>query len=357
MAQTDCITLAHGAGGRASEELIQQVFINAFGQHNSTRFQETLIQETPIQETPLQDSAVLDMSELSVPGSRMAFTTDSFVVSPLTFPGGDIGKLAVCGTVNDLAVSGATPMYLSAGFILEEGLPIAELKSIVQSMADTAKQANVAIVTGDTKVVSRGQVDKIFINTSGVGVIPPGIKVQSNLAKKGDVILINGFIGDHGAAIMLARQELGFDADLASDCAPLNALIAKVLKLCPQIKVMRDATRGGVGTVLSEIAKASQVTIALDENQLPIRPETQAICDLLGMDPLFFANEGLAVFSVPEKHATAVLAVMQNEKFGQNACQIGLVTNSGEDLFYINTTFGSKRMIEPPYGIQLPRIC
>ena len=206
MAEADCITLAHGAGGRASEELIQQVFINAFGQHSSA---------------PLQDSVALDMGELSVPGSRLAFTTDSFVVSPLTFPGGDIGKLAVCGTVNDLAVSGATPMYLSAGFILEEGLPMAELKSIVQSMADTAKQANVAIVTGDTKVVSKGQVDKIFINTSGVGVIPAGIKVQSNLAKKGDVILINGFIGDHGAAVMLARQELGFDADLASDCAPL----------------------------------------------------------------------------------------------------------------------------------------
>jgi len=342
MAEADCITLAHGAGGRASEELIQQVFINAFGQHNST---------------PLQDCAALDIAELSVPGSRLAFTTDSFVVSPLTFPGGDIGKLAVCGTVNDLAVSGATPMYLSVGFILEEGLPMAELKSIVQSMARTAKQANVAIVTGDTKVVSKGQVDKIFINTSGVGVIPPGIKVQSNLAKKGDVILLNGFIGDHGAAVMLARQELGFEANLASDCAPLNALIAKILQVCPDISVMRDATRGGVGTVLSEIAKASQVTIALDEARLPIRRETQAICELLGMDPLFFANEGLAVFIVAEKHSAVVLAVMQNDEFGQNACQIGLVTDSGEDLFYINNTFGSKRMIELPYGIQLPRIC
>jgi hydrogenase expression/formation protein HypE len=342
MRESDVITLAHGAGGKASGKLIREVFVKAFGQYGSA---------------PLQDSASLYIRDLHILGSRLAFTTDSYVVSPITFPGGDIGKLAVCGTVNDLAVSGANPLYLSAGFILEEGLAISQLKTVTQSMADAADAANVKIVTGDTKVVAKGQVDKVFINTSGIGIIPPEVNIQSDLACEGDVILVNGFIGDHGAAIMLARQELGLHASLASDCAPLNDLILQVLRACPGIKVMRDATRGGVGTVLCEIADASSVTMALEEAQLPIRRETLAICELLGMDPLFLANEGLAVFIVPETQANKALEVMHANQYGRHGSQIGRVTNSAQNLLYINTIFNSKRMIEIPYGIQLPRIC
>ncbi|XOV78624.1 MAG: hydrogenase expression/formation protein HypE [Aestuariibacter sp.] len=342
MPSEDCITMAHGAGGRASADLIETLFIPAFGR---------------LDNAPLQDSAALSFPALREPGSRLAFTTDSYVVSPLVFPGGDIGKLAVCGTVNDLSVSGAIPAYLSAAFILEEGLPISVLSSIVKSMADTAKQAGVKIVTGDTKVVEKGQADGIFINTSGVGVIPATVTVRSNLARVGDAVLVNGFIGDHGAAIMLARQELGLAAEIASDCAPLNAMIAQLLEACPELKVMRDATRGGVGTVLAEIAQSSGVTIALDEERLPVRLETQAICELLGMDPLFFANEGLLVCVLPEIQAEAALTVMRKHPFGQQAEKIGRVTESQQSLLYINTSFGSKRMLEPPYGIQLPRIC
>ncbi len=342
MRDNEVITLAHGAGGRASAQLIDNIFVEAFGAQD---------------EAALQDSAVLDLPTLTAFGNRLAFTTDSFVVSPLIFPGGDIGKLAVCGTVNDLAVSGAVPMYLSAGFILEEGLPISVLRTVVQTMAKTAREAQVRIITGDTKVVAKGQVDQLFINTSGVGVIPAQININSTLADGGDVVLVNGFIGDHGAAVMLARQELGLEASMASDCAPLNGLIADLLQHCPDIRVMRDATRGGVGTVLHEIAHASNVTISLDEKSLPIRPQTQAICDLLGMDPLFFANEGLAVFLVPKSQADKALAVLRDNQYGRHACQIGQVVKTEQSLLYINTNFNSKRMIELPYGIQLPRIC
>ena len=335
------ITLAHGAGGGASAELLLQVFLPRLGQP----------------EGPLQDSALLSINQECKPGDRLAFTTDSFVVSPIAFPGGDIGKLAVCGTVNDLAVAGATPKYLSASFILEEGLAIAALESIVDSMANTAREAGVKVVTGDTKVVPRGQVDKVYINTSGIGIAPAKTAVHSGQAKPGDVVLINGFIGDHGAAVMMARGELGLKADIQSDCAPLNTLVGQVLDVCPQLAVMRDATRGGVGAVLSEIANASQVTIAIDETTLPIRSQTAAICELLGMEPLFFANEGLAVFIVPEAFAEDVLQVMKSNPYGKEARVIGKVMGSSQGLLYVNTSFGSKRMLETPYGIQLPRIC
>ena len=341
MRDSDVITLAHGAGGSASSELIEQIFMPAFAGGNS----------------PLQDSAELSLAEFTGRGDRLAFTTDSFVVSPIFFPGGDIGKLAVCGTVNDLAVSGAVPKYLSVGFILEEGLEIAQLRRVAESMASTATAAGVSIVTGDTKVVENGQVDKLYINTSGVGVIPTSTHVGSNLARAGDAILINGFIGDHGAAVMLARDPMGLHADITSDCAPLNGLIEKVMNVCPDIHMMRDATRGGVGSVLSEIADASGVSIAIDESELPVRDQTRAMCELLGMDPLFFANEGLAVFVLPQAQADAALDVMRAHPLGRQAAQIGKVTESSKGLLYINTVYGSRRMLERPYGIQLPRIC
>ncbi|MCC2615584.1 hydrogenase expression/formation protein HypE [Aestuariibacter halophilus] len=342
MRDEQLITLAHGAGGKASSALIQSVFVSAFGPH---------------QDKSLQDAAVIDVQQHFGAGSRIAMTTDSYVVSPLFFPGGDIGTLAVCGTVNDLAVCGARPLCLSAAFILEEGLPIRELQRVVASMADTARRANVSIVTGDTKVVAKGQVDKVFITTTGLGVVPPGVQVRSDQAEAGDAVLVNGPIGDHGAAIMLARGDLGLSADVRSDCAALNPMIGDILSAVPACRVMRDATRGGVGAVLSEIAQASNVAIALDENALPVRLETQGICELLGLDPLFFANEGLVVVLVPQAQAEAVLSVMKNHPEGQSARQIGQVVEQGQPLLYINTSFGTKRMIELPYGIQLPRIC
>ncbi|MEW9798329.1 hydrogenase expression/formation protein HypE [Alteromonas sp. CYL-A6] len=340
MKKDDVITLAHGAGGRASEALYRDIFYPAFGLNGSQ-----------------PDAAAMAMPELAVTGSRLAMTTDSFVVSPLTFPGGDIGKLSVCGTVNDLAVSGARPRYLSAGFVIEEGLPLSILTDIARSMARAASEAGVSIVTGDTKVVARGQADKVYINTAGVGVVPPDRSVSTHGARPGDAVLVNGFIGDHGAAVMLARGELGLNATLHSDCAPLNGLIESVFSACPHLQVIRDATRGGVGAVLSDIVRDAGVTVALDEASLPVRPETRAICELLGMEALFFANEGLAVFIVPQGDADKVLAVMRDHPYGQHACQIGQVLSSTDPLLYINTIFGGKRMIELPYGVQLPRIC
>ncbi len=337
----DCITLAHGAGTAASHDLIENVFLKAFGRAG---------------EPPL-DSAVLPLNQLGQNVDRLAFSTDSYVVSPITFPGGDIGKLAVCGTVNDLAVSGAVPKYLSAGFILEEGLPIAELEQVVNSMALAAAEAGVAIVAGDTKVVARGQADKLYINTTGVGVIPSHLNLSPQQAKPGDLVLTNGFIGDHGVAVMLQRDNLGLNAQVASDCAPLNGMIQQLLAACPGTRVIRDATRGGVATVLHEIAIASGVNIQLNETDLPIRGQTQAVCELLGMEPLFFANEGLAVFIVPDSLAETALATLRQHPYGAHARSIGRVTETSKGLLYINTRYGSNRMIEPPHGIQLPRIC
>ena len=342
MAERGVLTLAHGAGGVATTRLIEEVFLSHFGKHLSPA---------------LQDSATLATRDLNLDVNRLAFTTDSFVVSPTHFPGGDIGKLAVCGTVNDLAVAGAIPLYLSAAFILEEGLPLAELESIVRSMAEAASEAKVKVVTGDTKVVARGQADKIFITTSGVGVIPQAVTIDVGAAEPGDAIILNGYIGDHGAAVMLARDDLGLHADVYSDCAPLNDLVSTVLSECPEMHVMRDATRGGVSTVLNEIAAASNVTIALEEELLPIRAQTRSICELLGLDPLLFANEGLVVFVVPQYAARDVLGVMRKHRYGKHACQIGKVTETGKGLLYVKTAFGSKRILDIPYGIQLPRIC
>ncbi|MDE1460817.1 hydrogenase expression/formation protein HypE [Spartinivicinus poritis] len=343
-AESPIITLAHGAGGRAMQQLIDEIFLSVFD-------------DIPLQGLPKEDQAQLPLADFTTHGDRLAFTTDSFVVTPLIFPGGDIGKLAVCGTVNDLAVGGAKPLYLSAGFIIEEGVEFKLLESIASSMAKTAQQAGVRIVTGDTKVVQRGMADQLFINTSGVGVIPSEIQVKVSAAQPGDKILVNGFIGDHGAAVMLARENLGLYSDLRSDCALLSLLIQPLLAQCPQIRCIRDATRGGLGVVLNEIAKASQVTIELSEPELPIRPQTQAICEILGLEPLFLANEGMAAFIVPAQQAEQALQLMQSHSLGQQAKVVGQVTEASQGMVYLSTAYGGKRMLETPHGVQLPRIC
>ncbi len=336
------ITLAHGSGGKAMHELIESVFSRTFN-------------APPLAEQ--EDQARIALDELTHQGDRLAFTTDSYVVDPLFFEGGDIGKLAVSGTVNDLAVGGAKPLYLSCGMIIEEGLPLADLRRVVQSMQNTAETAGVAIITGDTKVVQRGTCDKLFINTTGVGVIARGINVGAHRARPGDAILINGFVGDHGAAIVDARGELAMENTIASDCQPLNHLIAAMLDVCPDIHAMRDATRGGVATVLNEFASASNTCMHIDDSRLPIRPEVRGICEILGLDPLYLANEGKVVALVPESRARDVLACMRAQPGGVESAIIGQVSEGPAQRVVLKTQFGSQRVIDVLVGDQLPRIC
>ncbi|WP_116473242.1 hydrogenase expression/formation protein HypE [Zobellella maritima] len=339
----ETITLAHGAGGGAMHELIDGLFLSAFGD-------QPLLQK--------EDQARLPLAGLLARGDRLALTTDSFVVSPLEFPGGDIGKLAVCGTLNDLAVGGAIPLYLSAAFIIEEGLPLTQLARLVGSMAEAARLAGVTIVTGDTKVVERGMADKLFINTTGVGVIPAGLTLAIGSARPGDKVLINGHVGDHGAAVMLAREELGLAGELVSDCAALHPLLQPVLAQCPGVRCLRDATRGGLGGVLSEIAQASRVTMQLNEDALPIRPPTRALCELLGLEPLFLANEGLAAMVICSEQASEALALMRGHALGRDACIIGEVAGpSSPGRLSLLTPYGGERLLDVPHGLQLPRIC
>lgn len=284
-------------------------------------------------------------------------TTDSYVVTPLFFPGGDIGKLAVAGTVNDLAVSGARPLYLTCGMILEEGLPIAELRRVVASMQATAEAAGVRIITGDTKVVPRGGADKLFINTAGIGVIPHGVDIRADRARPGDVVLINGFIGDHGAAIVDARGELALESGVESDCQPLGGLIAAMLAACPDIRCMRDATRGGVATVLNEFAQASGCAIRLQQDALPVRDAVRGVCELLGLDPLYLANEGKIVAIVAPEHAKAVLAAMRAHPAGHDSRAIGTVREAPKATVVLATHFGGDRRVDMLFGDQLPRIC
>ncbi|HBA35206.1 MAG TPA: hydrogenase expression/formation protein HypE, partial [Gammaproteobacteria bacterium] len=274
---SDVITLAHGSGGKAMEELIRTVFVSTFDNSELTN---------------MEDQARFDLAELQQQGHRLAFTTDSYVVDPLFFPGGDIGKLAVTGTVNDLAMGGAKPLYLSCAFIIEEGLAIDTLKKVVRSMQDTAREAGVSIVTGDTKVVHKGSCDKLFINTAGVGVIAEGVNIRAQGAQVGDAIIINGCLGDHGAAIVDARGDLALQNSIESDCQPLNDLVQTMLAVCPDIHCLRDATRGGLATVLNEFAQASDCCMQVDETKLPIRSEVRGMCEILGLDPLYLANEG-----------------------------------------------------------------
>ena len=335
------ITLAHGSGGRAMHELVDQLIRQVFS--------------NPLLDQG-EDQARIPLAELNALGNRLAFTTDSYVVTPLEFPGGNIGTLAINGTVNDLAVGGATPLYLSCGFIIEEGLALETFKRILTAMRSAADAAGVAIVTGDTKVVQRGGADQLFINTAGVGVIAEGFNPSASGAQVCDVVIVNGYLGDHGAAILNARGDLALDADIASDCAPLNRLVAAMFAACPAIHCLRDATRGGLATVLNEFAERSQVNIVLDEAQLPIRQPVRGMCEILGLDPLYLANEGKLVAVVPASSAEAVLTAMRQIPEGQDACVVGQVT-AGKGHVILQTGFGGERIVDMLPGEQLPRIC
>ena len=297
------------------------------------------------------DAALLDMGT-----GQIAFTTDSYVIDPIFFPGGDIGKLAVCGTVNDIAVSGAEPLYLSVGFIIEEGLPMDDLTSIVKSMAEEAKSAGVKIVTGDTKVVNKGKCDKLFINTAGVGMLRDDKLSQKNEVRAGDKIIVNGYIGDHGVAVMSKREALSYDAGIQSDCASLNRMIQKVTDAFP-VAFMRDATRGGVATVLVEIAKMEDLGIELDEDTIPVRENVRGMCEIFGFDPLYVANEGKVIMVVKPEHEKSVLQVLKNHPFGKNCMTIGTVVDDHKKKVVMHTGVGGKRIIDMLAGEQLPRIC
>jgi hydrogenase expression/formation protein HypE len=337
------VTLAHGGGGKAMKDLVDDVFVRAF--------------DNPLL-APLEDQARLDLAALAAGGDRLAFTTDSFVVDPLFFPGGDIGKLAVCGTVNDLAVSGARPLHLSCAAIIEEGSEVELLRRVARSMAETARAAGVSIITGDTKVVDRGACDKLFLTTTGVGVIPRGVEVGAHLARPGDVILVNGVLGDHGAAILGARGDLLIDSPIESDCAALHELVAALLAAAPGTRCLRDATRGGVATVLNEIADASRVAIEIDETRTPLRPAVRGFCEILGLDPLYLANEGKLVAVVAAAEAEAALAALRAHPLGRAAVIIGAVERAGEPgRVTMRTLLGGTRIVDTLVGEQLPRIC
>ncbi len=340
--RANTITLAHGSGGKAMRDLIDDLFVSTFDNSELSR---------------LEDQARFDLAALNLNGDRIAFTTDSYVIDPLFFPGGDIGKLAVTGTVNDLAVGGATPLYLTCSMIIEEGMSIDDLRQIVLSMKSTADQAKVKIVTGDTKVVHRGAADKLFINTAGIGVIPKGININSHGALAGDVIIINGYIGDHGAAIVDARGEMSLNNSIKTDCQPLNSLVSEMLKVCPDIHCMRDATRGGVATVLNEFAQSSDVGVRLDESAIPLRDEVRGMCEILGLDPLYLANEGKLVAIVPADHAEKLLEVMQAHPAGLHSSIIGEIIVSPSKTVVLSTLFGGERIVDMLVGEQLPRIC
>jgi len=338
------ITMSHGAGGKATHTLIEAVFLDSF--------------RNPLLE-PLEDAATLDLTLAAGP-ARVALTTDSYVVSPLFFPGGDIGELAVNGTVNDLAVSGATPRYLSAGFILEEGFGVADLTRIAESMRDAAAAAGVQIVTGDTKVVQRGKADGCYINTAGVGVfereLPAGgLGVAS--ARPGDAIIVSGPVGDHGITIMLARGELDIEADLQSDTAPLNGLVAGLLDRVDGVRALRDATRGGVATILNEIAKSADVGVLVSEDDIPVRAEVRGAAELLGIDPMYVACEGRLVAVVDGGQADEALAALRAHPLGVQSAVIGHVTEGPPGLVHLKTAYGGTRIVELLVGDPLPRIC
>ncbi len=332
------IVMGHGGGGKLSNELVEHLFLPAF--------------RNPALEN-LGDAAVF-----AVASGRLAMSTDSFVVQPLFFPGGSIGALAVNGTVNDLAVSGADPRFLSASFILEEGFPLNQLAAIVQAMAAAAATAGVQIVTGDTKVVERGHGDGCYINTAGLGILRDGIAVGPNRARPGDAILVSGTIGDHGMAIMSVREGLEFESQICSDCAALNGMIAAVLDAAgPAVHAMRDPTRGGLASTLNEIATASGVGVAIDERAIPVRTEVQSACELLGLDPVYVANEGKAVFFVAPEAAERVLQVLRAHPLGSDAARIGQVTAEHPRMLVARTQMGANRVIPLQIGEQLPRIC
>ena len=336
------VTLAHGGGGKAMKDLIDDVFVDAFD--------NALL-------APLHDQARLDLAGLGSRGDRLAFTTDSFVVDPLIFPGGDIGKLAVCGTVNDLAVGGATPLYLSCAVIIEEGVDVDLLRRIARSMALTAREAGVEIVTGDTKVVNKAACDKMFITTTGIGTIGAGFDLAAHHARPGDQILVNGLLGDHGAAILAARGDMALETPIESDCAPLHDLVAKLLAAAPATRFIRDPTRGGIATVLNEIAEAAGVAIEIDEASTPLRDEVRGFCEILGLDPLYLANEGKIVAVVPADQSQRAIEAMQAHPLGRAASRIGRVCAGDPGRVTMHTIFGGNRIVDMLVGEQLPRIC
>lgn len=332
------VTLAHGAGGKSSAALVDSVFVDAF--RNAELEQ-------------LGDAAALSLPS----GERLAFSTDSYVVQPLRFPGGSIGHLAVHGTVNDLAVSGAVPQWLSAAFVIEEGFEISRLRDIVADMRDAATNAGVQIVTGDTKVVGKGAADGMYVCTAGVGVVPAGRRLGADLVQPGDRVVVSGTIGEHGMAVMLARGDLAIEADIASDTAPLNGLVEAMLAAAPSTRWMRDATRGGVGTVCNELAQAAGIAVVLDEQALPIQPQVLGACDLLGIDPLYVANEGKFVAIVPADEADAAVTALQAHESGGRAAVIGEVMAEPEGIVALRTAFGGSRIVDMLVGDPLPRIC
>ena len=336
------INMSHGSGGKAMRALIEDVFVSAF--------------DNPMLGA-LEDQARIPLADLATHGDRLAFTTDTYVVDPLFFPGGDIGTLAVAGTVNDLAMCGARPLFLSCGMVLEEGLDVDILRRVVASMKRVADQAGVAIVTGDTKVVERGAADKLFVNTAGIGVVPQGVAISANRARPGDVVIVNGVLGDHGTAILIARNQLALEADVSSDCQPLDGLVATMLAVCPSIHCLRDATRGGIATVLNEFAQSSNVGIRIREDALPLRKEVKGACEILGLDPLYLANEGKLVAVVAATDADRVLTAMRAHPAGAAAVVIGEVTERPTGMVVLHTVFGGERIVDMLVGEQLTRIC
>ena len=335
----DVIRLAHGAGGKMMNDLIREMF--AIPLDNPYLRQ-------------MADSAVMDPTHGK---PRLAVSTDSYTVRPLIFPGGDIGSLAVHGTVNDVAMSGARPLWLTAAFILEEGLPMATLERVVQSMAEAVWEASVQIVAGDTKVVERGHGDGIYINTAGVGVVPDGVMIGPDRARPGDVVLLSGTIGDHGIAVLSKREGLAFETDLLSDSAALNGLVESLLVAAPHVHCLRDPTRGGLAAALNELAQTSAVGIEIEEGQVPVRPAVAAACEMMGFDPLTVANEGKMVVLVPPNESRAALAALHAHPLGRNAARIGFVTEEHPGLVLARTGIGGRRVVDMPLGELLPRIC
>ena len=333
----DTIQMAHGAGGRLSFDLIDKIFLPRFGNKFLNK---------------LEDQAILDF-----PGRRLAFTTDSFVVDPLFFPGGDIGGLAINGTVNDVCMCGATPLYISTAFILEEGLSLETLHRITVSMQESATVANVTVVTGDTKVVDKGSCDKLFINTTGIGVVPDGINISASNLQVGDKIILSGTIGDHGMAVLTSRKGLSFQSQVKSDCAALNDLVASMREQTGDIHAMRDPTRGGLATTLNEFARSSQVGIQLYGDRIPVKPGVQGACEVLGIDPLYVANEGKLIAAVPPEKGENLIKVMREHNHGKDTVMIGEVVENHPGMVVMSTGFGVNRIIDMPVGEQLPRIC
>ncbi len=331
------IDMTHGAGGRSMVQLIEELFVK--------HFDNDLLRQA-------NDQAAFDVS-----AGRMVMSTDGYVISPLFFPGGDIGSLSVHGTINDLAMAGAKPLYLSAGFILEEGLPLADLEKIVSSMGRAASYAGVSVVTGDTKVVEKGKGDGIFITTTGIGIVPPGVNLSGDLAQPGDAVLVNGTLGDHGVTIMSSRENLQFETSIESDSAALHTLVADMVKAVPTIHCLRDPTRGGLANTLNELTRQSRVGMKLQESAIPVKPAVSAACELLGLDPLYVANEGKLICVCAQENAQRLLEVMRAHPLGQQAAIIGEVLEDQHGFVQMETGFGGSRVVDWLAGEQLPRIC